>query len=911
MLSNLKTRLRALLRKSEMERELDEELRYHIERQTEQNVRLGMNPEEARREARKAFGGVEQAKERSRDARGVRWIGDLWQDLRYGARTLVKNSGFTLIAVLTLALGIGANTAIFSVVNAVLLRPLPYAEPERLVFIGGADARNPEGPKLTDACSYPDFFDWRERNQSFDSMAVYHSATFTMTGTMTGKMTGTRTGPRSGNDAPTLRSGQVVSAELFDVLKARPYLGRVFTRADEKVGGEGAGRAAVISYGLWQKRFGADPNVVGRAVTLDRKLFQIVGVMKPGFQFPIQADPVEIWASLAVDSEPSNGERPITEQRGSTWVHAVGRLKPGVTFPQAQAEMKRLAANLEKEYPDTNANLGIILSPLHSSLVADYRQSLLVVFAAVGLVLLIACANVANLTLARATTRYKEIAVRTALGAGRARIVRQLLTESLLLSLVGALLGLLLARWGMEALLRIVPEDLPRLSEIALDRRALGFTFTVSLLTGLVFGVAPALQASKVNLIEAMKDGARGTSSHGGARLRSALIVAEMAVALMLLVGAGLLAQTFVRLQRVDLGFDAHNVLTATVELPEAQYARREQKVIFFQRLLERVRALPGVTQASAILPLPVSGSDAFLDFQIEGRPAPAGEKPHADVRLVNLDYFTTMRIPLLTGRDFTAQDGLNSPPVAIINQSFAKTHFPSEDPIGKRLELTFDDEKVATKLQIVGTVRNVKHHTELGAEYSPELYMPYAQAPFLGLMSLVARTQAEPGSLAKAIQNEVAALDREIALGDVKMMDQYLGVAVAQPRFSALLFGMFALLALSLAAVGLYGVMAYTVSRRTREVGVRMALGAQTADVLRLIIAQGMKLTLLGVGVGLAGAFALTRLMKTLLFGVSATDTLTLAVVALSLSLIALAACYLPARRAAKVDPLLALRHE
>src|SRR5215470_5712196 len=743
MLPTLKAKLRALLRKSEMERELDEELRYHIERQTEQNVRLGMNPEEARGEARKAFGGVEQAKERSRDARGMRWIGDLWQDLRYGARTLVKNSGFTLIAVLTLALGIGANTAIFSVVNAVLLRPLPYTEPERLVFIGGADARNPEGPKLTDSCSYPNFFDWRERNQSFDSMAAYHSATLTMTG----------------NEAPALLSGQVVSAELFDVLKAKPYLGRVFIRADEKVGGEGAGRAAVISYGLWQKRFGADPNVVGRALTLDRKLFQIVGVMKPGFQFPIQADPVEIWASLAVDSEPSNGERPITEQRGSSWVHAFGRLKPGVTFPQAQAEMKRLAANLEKEYPDTNTNSGIILSPLHSSLVVYYRQSLLVVFAAVGLVLLIACANVANLTLARATTRYKEIAVRTALGAGRARIVRQLLTESLLLSLGGALLGLLLARWGIEALLRFVPEDLPRLSEIALDRRALGFTFTVSLLTGVVFGAAPALQASKVNLIEAMKDGARGSSSHGGARLRSALIVAEMAVALMLLVGAGLLAQTFVRLQRVDLGFDAHNVLTATVELPEAQYAKPEQKVVFYQRLQERVRALPGVTQASAILPLPISGSDAYIDFKIEGRAAPVGENTLADVRLINLDYFSAMRIPLLAGRDFTAQDGLNSPPVAIINQSFAKTYFPNEDPIGKRLEFAFGDEIKAMKFQIVGIVRNVKHDTELGTEYSPELYMPYAQASFLGgIMSLVARTQVEPGSLAKAIQNEVSA---------------------------------------------------------------------------------------------------------------------------------------------------------
>jgi putative ABC transport system permease protein len=819
----------------------------------------------------------------------------LLRDLRYGLRMLMKQPGFSFVAALTLTLGIGANTAIFSVVNAVLLRPLPYTEPERLVAIRWTDARAPE----SDACSYPDFFDWRERNQSLDSIAAYHSAAFTMTGAMTG------------NDAPAHLSGQVVSAELFDTLKAKPYLGRVFTRADEKPGGEGAGRAAVISYGLWQKRFGADPNVVGRAVTLGRKLFQIVGVMKPGFQFPIRADSVEIWAPLAVDSEPSNGERPVTEQRGWRMLHTVGRLKPGVTFPQAQAEMKRLAANLEKEYPDTNTNLGVILSPLHGDLVRDYRQSLLLVFAAVGLALLMACANVANLTLARATTRYKEIAVRTALGAGRGRVIRQLLTESLLLSLGSALLGWLLAWWGVKALLRFVPEDMPRLSEIALDRWALGFTFTVSLLTGVVCGIAPAWQASKVNLIDLMKDGAHGSSSHSMVRSRGALIVAEMAVALMLLVGAGLLAQTFVRLQRVDLGFDVHNVLTATVELPEAQYARPEQKIAFYQQLQERVRTLPGVTQASAILPLPISGGDAYIDFQIEDRAVPVGEKPYADVRLVNLDYFSTMRIPLLAGRDFTAQDMLNSPPVAVVNQSFAKTYFLNEDPIGKRLELAFGDEKEVRKFQIVGIVRNVKHRTELGNEYSPELYMSYAQAPFLGGMSLVARTQGEPSNLVKAIQNEVSALDREIALSDVKTMEQYLGAAVAQPRFSALLFSLFALLALLLAAVGLYGVMAYTVSQRTREVGVRMALGAQTANVLRLMIAQGMKLTLLGIGVGLAGAFALTRLMKTLLFGVSATDPVTFAVIALLLATIALVACWIPARRATKIDPMIALRCE
>jgi putative ABC transport system permease protein len=825
-------------------------------------------------------------------------MNSLLQDLRYGARMLMKKPGFTLIAVVTLALGIGANTAIFSVVNAVLLRPLPYAEPERLVAIGGTDTRNPEGPKIEDSSSYPDFFDWREQNQSFDAVAVYHSATFTMTG----------------NDAPAHLSGQVVSAELFDLLRAKPYLGRVFTRADEKVGGDGASnsvsRAAVISYGLWQKRFGADPKVIGRAVTLDRKQFQIAGVTKPGFQFPIQADPVEVWVTLAVDSEASNGKKPVTERRGYRMLNAVGRLKTNVSLGQALAEMKLLAANLEKEYPDNNTNRGVILLPLHSNLVGDYRQSLLVVFAAVGCVLLITCANVANLMLARATARYKEIAVRTALGAGRVRIVRQLLTESILLSLGGGLLGLLLAWWGMEALIRFVPENLPRLSEIALDRWALGFTFTVSLLTGVIFGIVPALQASKVDLTEAMKDGARGSSGSGKARLRGALIVAEVAVALMLLVGAGLLVQTFVKLQRVDLGFDVHNVLTATVELPEAQYAKPEQKIVFYQRLQERVQALPGVVQASAILPLPISDNDAGGGFQIEGRAAPAGEEPHADMRWANLDYFSTMKIPILAGRDFTPQDGLKSTPVVIVNQTLAKTYFPNEEAIGKRLELPFG-ETGTTKYQIVGIVRDVKHQTELGHEYSPELYISYAQLPFLGQMSLVVRTQSAPGSLAKAIQNEVSALDREIVLSDVKTMEQYLGNAVSQPRFSALLFGLFAVIALLLAAIGLYSVMAYTVTQRTHEVGIRMALGAQTGSVLRLMIAQGMKLTLIGIGIGLAGAFALTRLMKSLLFGVTPSDPVTFGLIAALLTIVALVACWVPARRATKVDPMIALRYE
>lgn len=814
----------------------------------------------------------------------------LWQDLRYGARMLMKKPGFTLIAVLTLALGIGATTAIFSVVNAVLLRPLPYAEPEQLVAVGGTDARK---PGVKESSSYPDFFDWRTRNQSFEAIAAYHSTTLTLTGT----------------DVPAHLSGQVVTAELFDVLKMQPLLGRNFTRADEKLGGAGVARAAIISHALWQKRFGADPNVIGRALTLNRKQFQIVGVAKPGFQFPIQADPVEIWVTPVEDTEGLGEKQPVTERRGFRLLETVGRLKPGVTLAAAQAEMKLLAANLEKEYPENNTNQSAIVSPFHRDLVANSREPLLILLAAVGCVLLIACANIANLMLARAAARHREIAVRTALGAGRGRIIRQLLTESLLLSLGGGLLGLMLAWWGIEALLRFVPEGLPRMTEIAIDRWTLGFTFAVSLLTGVVFGLMPALQASKVDLIEAMKDGARGTSSSSAkTRLRGALIVAEVAIALTLLIGAGLLMQTFLKLQRVNLGFDAHSVLTATVELPETQYAKPEQKIAFYQQLQQRVQALPGVTQASAILPLPISDTNVVGRFQIEGRKAAAGEEPRVDYRWIGLDYFRTMKIPLLAGRDFTAQDSLKSTPVVIVNQSLARTYFPNEDPVGKRLELPFGD---GMKVQIAGVVQNVKHRAELNSDYSPELYLPYAQLPFLGQMSLVVRTEVEPGSLARALQNEVAALDAEIVLNNVKTMEQYLGAAVSQPRFSAMLFGVFAAVALLLAAIGLYSVMAYLVTQRRHEIGIRLALGAQTGSVLWLILKHGMTLTLVGVVLGLGASFTLTRLLESLLFGVRPTDPLTFGVIAAVLLGVALLACWIPARRAAKVDPMIALRCE
>jgi putative ABC transport system permease protein len=824
--------------------------------------------------------------------RGVR-MQTLWQDLRYGARTLFKNRSFTAVAIIAIALGIGANTAIFSVVNAVLLRPLPYNEPERLVAVWETDTRKADSKG---SISYPNFFDWRERNQSLENVAVYHGAGFSMIG--------------EGN--PIQLSGQVVSAEIFDLLHIKPHLGRSFRREDEKYQGASSSHAAIISHRLWQRQFGADADIIGRKITLERKPFEIVGVMPAGFQFPIQADPVEIWVTPAVDGQPNMENKAMTERRGFRLLQGLARLKPGVTLEQAQAEMDVIAGALREEYPDNNFAAGIRLKSFHSDLVNEYSTALLFLFGAVGCVLLIACANVANLMLARTTARYKEIAVRAALGAGRLRLVRQLLTESVLLSLVGGLLGLLLAWWGIEILIQLIPEDLPRLSEIQLDRWVLGFTFLLSFITGVLFGVIPAIQGSKTDLNEAMKEGARGNTGGRRAWLRGTLVIAEIAIALVLLIGASLLGQTFLKLQRVDLGFTSSNLLTATLGLPATQYPKPEQKIAFYGQLLERVKTLPGVTSASGVMPLPVSGNDATGSFQIVDRPAAQGEEPESDFSWINLDYFKTMKIAFVAGRDFTAQDNLKTSSVVIVNEALVKEHFPDQNPIGKRLGLPLSSgEEESTTVEIIGVVKDVKQRTSLNSAVASQIYIPYAQLPFFDEISLVVRTDTEPGSLAKAIQSEVAQLDKEIPLYEIKAMDQYISTAVAQPKFTALLFGIFAGVALLLSAVGLYGVMSYTVTQRTHEIGIRRALGAQTGDVLTMVVGQGMLLTLMGVALGLVTAYAATRLMESMLFGVTATDPLTFVGVAVVLTGVALLACFVPARRAAKTDPMVALRYE
>ena len=810
----------------------------------------------------------------------------LLQDIRYGVRMLLKRPSFTLIAVVALALGIGANTAIFSVVNAVLLRPLPFAEAGRLMNVWET---NPQRGQTRAAVSYPDFADWREQNHSFDYMSTYHDSDFILTG----------------GGEPLRLLGAVVNADLFPLLGAQPAIGRTF-RPDEDKPGEG-GRVVVLGHGLWQRQFGSDPNVVGRAVTLNGNSYTVVGVMPAGFTFPIESTPIELWTTVAEDA---SGKEPITGMRGAHYMNVIARLKPGVTEAQAQGEMDTISARLAQQYPDTNAHRGTNVMSALESLVGDVRPALLILLGAVGCVLLIACANVANLLLARATTRHKEIAIRAALGASRLRVVRQLLTESVLLALAGGALGLLVALWGGDLLMALSGDELPRATQINLDWRVLGFTLLVSCVTGVLFGLVPALHAARFDLTESLKEGGR-TGGEGGRRnrVRGALIVAEVAVALVLLVGAGLLVESLRRLQQVNPGFDAHNVLTATVSLPEAQY-KTEQQVEFYRNLRERIAQLPGVTSASVVFPLPLGGDRIGISFETEGRPLPKSDLPVTELRMVTPDYFRTLNIPLVKGRDFTVRDDARAPGVIIVNEAFARKFFPDEDPIGHRVKPGIStDENDPVMREIVGVVGNVKHKS-LSAAVEPEAYVPHAQIPF-GSMTLVVKTAGDASGLAGAVRNEVRALDKDLPVYNVKTLDDYLAISVAQPRFNTLLLASFAALALVLTAVGLYGVMSYSVVQRTHEIGVRIALGAQRRDVLKLVVGQGMLLALIGTGLGLLASLAATRVLASLLYEVSAADPLIYAGITLLLTTVALVACYIPARRATKVDPMIALRYE
>ncbi len=874
----LKYLIRKLHRKR-AERELEEEIQTHIELETQEKIEAGLLPEDARYAARRAFGSVILAKEESRARWGFGTMEILWQDLRYGRRMLLKRPGFTLIAVLMLALGIGANTAIFSVVNAVLLRPLPFKEPERLLLLSEKNFKRGTDDGVVGGAN---FTDWQRQNRVFENLAAFMSWNYNLTG----------------DGEPQRLSASVVSAGFFQMLGVEAAQGRVLLPTDDQ---DGQDNVIVLSHALWQSRFGARPEIVGERVQLNGQPHTIVGVMPPGFTFPSEL--TEIWRPMALS--PQNAQN-----RTGKWLRVLGQLKAGVSLEQAQAEMETIAWRLEQQYPESNAGWGVQLKPLHDELVRNARRGLLVLLGAVGFVLLMACANVANLLLARAAARQKELAIRTALGASRFRLLGQLLTESLLLAVAGGAVGLWLAHWGIRALIALSPANVPRLKEAGLDGQVLCYTLLLSLLTTLLCGLIPAWRAARPDLNHTLKEEVRSASGQAGRRLRHTLVVAEVAVGIVLLAGAGLMLRSFLKLQGVDAGFNPHNLLTMQIMLPAAKYSQNQQQIAFFQQALERVRSLPGVQAADAVQDLPLRANATSFPIQIEGRPiSQAAERPMAVHRTVSEDYFRTIGIPLLKGRAFTPQDNLNVPPVIVINQTMVRRFWPTEDPLGRQLRFGEPGDPIYT---IVGVVGDIKH-MGLDAEEGAVIYQPHAQKRFAWLrwMTLVVRTNTEPLQLAAAVRSRVQEVDKEQPVYEIATMDDLLARSVAQPRFALVLLGFFAGLALVLAGIGIYGVMSYAVAQRTHEIGVRIALGAQARDVLQLVVGHGMKLAMIGVGFGLLGALALTRLMKTLLFGVSPTDPTTFALIALLILGVALLACYLPARRVTRADPMIALRYD
>ncbi|MEN3334543.1 MAG: hypothetical protein V7641_3908 [Blastocatellia bacterium] len=803
------------------------------------------------------------------------------QDLRYAIRASLKKPAFIVIVVLALAIGIGANTAIFSVVNAILLRPLPFKNPDRIAMVW---MNNGKLKVDQDWHSYPNYVDYREQTTTFEEIAAFNDRSFNLTGT----------------GEPVRVIGAWSTASLFPVLGIAPIYGRTFNVEEEEPGKD---LVAVISYGLWQRRFGGDPNLVGQPINLNGVDRTVVGIMPASFAFPLKE--TDVWVPLAVSPQRK-------QARSQFSLKAVGRLKPGVTMAQARADMSTIADNLVERFPQIMDSYGVNLVPLHEQVTGKVRTALLVLLAAVAFVLLIACANVANLLLARAASREREIAIRTALGASRRRIVRQLLTESVLLAIIGGVLGLLLALWGLRALVALSPANIPRLDQIGIDGKVLAFTLTVSLLTGMIFGLVPALQASKPDLNESLKEGGRGSSGGvRGRRIRSLLVVSEIALSLVLLVGAGLLIKSFIHLQKFDLGFNPNNLLTMRVQLPGTKYREPAQVANFYQQVIQRMENVPGVQSVGAISDIFLSDTPNSTNFTIEGRPLTTGaDSIEVPLDAVTTDYFKVMGIPLLKGRVFDERDRIGSLPVAIINDTFAKRFFADEDPLGKRYCYGQPDDNNQTRwLTIVGVVGDMRR-TGFDKDVRPETFLAQDQDPDNGL-TIVARTAGDPASFASALRSEVWAVDKDQSVFNIKTMDATLADMTAQRRFNMLLLGIFAAVALILAAVGIYGVMSYSVTQRLHELGIRIALGASSGDVLRLVVGQAMGLALIGIGAGLVAAFFLTNLMASLLYGVSATDPATFLLISSLLTGVSLIASFVPARRAMKVDPMVALRYE
>jgi putative ABC transport system permease protein len=794
----------------------------------------------------------------------------LLQDLRYGARLLIKRPGFTLIAIITLALGIGANTAIFSVVNAVLLRPLPYAEPERLLTLRSNQ-------------SVLDLDDIKAQSQAFEYFggAVVQAQDFT------------------GEAEPLQVQAALVNADLFKALGAKAAIGRTISDEEDRYGGE---PVVVLTHAFWQRHFGGAPDILGRAIPLSGNSYTIIGVMPADFVMP--RENIDVLAAVRVVN-------PVAAKfRGVHFLRAYFRLKPGVSIAQAQSEMENIDRWLQQQYPEENKNRRTELISLHERIVGNTRTALLILFATVALVLLIACANFANLLLARAASRQQEIVIRSAMGAGRGRLVRQIVTESVMLSLLGGAGGLMLAMWGIDLLVALKPANLPRLSAIGIDVWVLAFTLGVSILTGILFGLIPALSASRLNVNEALKEGGRGaTGSLARHRLRNLLVVSEIAIALIPLIGAGLLIKGFWLLRSVDPGFKPEKILTMRVELPESRYKEIPKQVAFRQTLLDNLNALPGL-QAAMISEVPMSGDALMHNFIIEGRPPLApGEEPELMTRTIGGDYFRTMSIPLLQGRDLGPQDRSGAPLVGLVNESFVREYFPDESPIGARISWARGPGQWMTIIGVVGDVR----HFGLSQPEQPAFYGAYAQLdqPWKRWMYLVVRSDTDMAALTAQVKNQIWALDKLLPVTRVQAMKEVMAGSIAMQQFNMTLMGIFAAVALALAAVGIYGVISYSVTQRTHEIGIRMALGAQGPDVLRLILQQGVLLAVTGVAIGLAGAFVLTRWMQSLLYGVSATDPVTFAVISLFLIGVALGASFVPARRATKVDPMVALRHQ
>jgi putative ABC transport system permease protein len=811
-------------------------------------------------------------------------------DLRFGLRTLLKNPAVSAVAILAIALGTGANSAIFSVVNAVVLRPLPYENPDRLVLVWG---KNPTTAR--DAISVPDFLDYRNQNHVFTQMAGFAYDDFNL----------------STGDEPEHVQGTMVSANYFSVLGTRLSQGTTFRPEDDQ---PGANRVVIVGYGLWKRRFGSDPSFVGQPILLNGASFTVVGVGPQDFQSPIPEDNPQLWVPLSLDGGdrlrvPSTVSPSTLSTRRNRFLIGIARLKPEAAPKQAQADLDTIAGQLEQQYKDTNAAISTSVIPLREHIVGKIQSALMVLLGAVGFVLLIACANVANLLLARAAARQKEIAIRTALGAGRLRLIRQLLTESILLALVGGAFGLLLAHGEIRLLRSLNPANIPRLSEIDIDGRVLGFTFLIAILTGIIFGLAPALQASKTDLNETLKEGARGsTGGINRQRVRSLLVISEVALTVLLLIGAGLMIKSFISLQKVNPGFNPDNTLTMMVNLPASKYSDEHQVQAFFEQALHKIEALPGAQSAGIVTSVPLTTTSIIrLRFIVEEHPpANASEVPRANFRSISDKYFRAMGISLVKGRVFTEQDRDKSPPVVITNETMANRYWPGEDPIGKRLTIPLLG---GVSREVVGVVADVKH-SSLDTESGAEMYVSYLQKPF-NFMAIVVRTASDPLSMIGAVRGEILSVDKSQPVYDVKTMRQVVSESVSQPRLYTLLLGVFAALALVLAAVGIYGVMNYSVAQRTHEIGIRMALGAQRSDILKMVVGQGMLLALLGIVLGLVAAFLVTRVMESLLFGVSTRDLGTFFIIPLVLAVVAFLSSYIPARKATRVDPMIALRYE